>query len=102
VIDDLSIVKRFVRRIDDLKSAESCSGNGMMKKDPPGVAAHGGPLTGGSLEGLERGEALQNLSDAEPGNHQEGKEEDGAAGKQLLSYGAPLDHDQRQDRQLDA
>src|SRR5713226_2575326 len=71
VIDALSIVERFVRGINDLERAESRSGDGMIEENLPSVPAHGGPLPGGGFQGLERRKALQELSDAQPGNHKQ-------------------------------
>src|ERR1700687_5927143 len=100
VVDDFSIVERFVTRINDLQSAKPRSDEGMMEEDLPGVPAHGGSLSGGGFEGLERRKTLQDLFDTEPGDHKKRQEQHSSAGKQLLPHRAPLNEHQRQYGQL--
>ena len=81
VIDSFPIVEGFVRRINDLQSSESRSCQRVMKEDLPGVPAHRGTLAGGHLKRLERRKALEDLTDAKPGNHQQCQQQHGATGK---------------------
>jgi len=45
---------------------------------------------------------LEDLSDSEPGDQQQGNEQDSASREQLLPQLAPLNHHQRQHTQLSA
>ncbi len=64
-----------------------------MEEDLPGVPGHRGAFSGGNFKNLKRRKSLQEMSDAEPVNHKYGENQDNSAGKQLLSLGAPLNHD---------
>jgi hypothetical protein len=66
VVHDFSIVERFVSGKDGLQCAEASAGDGMIEKNMPGVAAHGGALSFADFEGLHGRETLENLADAQP------------------------------------
>ena len=72
----------------------------MGEKDVPGVLAHGGAFAGRDLERLQRGEAVQDLLHAEPGDEEESQEEHQAAGEDVLSAGATQQHHQQKNAEL--
>lgn len=96
VIDDFSIVLRFVGRENGLQRAESCAGVFVVEENAPGVLTHRGALAGGDFEILERGEAVENLFDAEPGNEEESEEEDKSTGEDVATAGAAQQRDQNE------
>ena len=102
VVDDFSVVLRLVGGKDGLQRAEAGAGVFVVEKDAPGVLAHRGALAGGDFETLERGEAVENLFDAEPGDEEEGEEEDEAAGEDVAATGAAEQRDQEEEAEFDA
>ena len=85
VIDDSSIVKGFVGRENDLKSAEAGAEDGVIQEDFEGVTAHRSAFSGGGFERLQGGESLEDLANSEPGNHEQSGKQDTESSKQLLS-----------------
>src|SRR6266478_4154135 len=53
MVDNLSVVKRFVGGIDDLQGTESRARDRVIQEDSPGVAAHRCALAGGRFKGLQ-------------------------------------------------
>src|SRR5579863_10774042 len=100
VVDDFSVVEGFVRRENDLNGAETSAKPRMIQKDAPGVGAHGGAFSNGHFQGLHGREPFDELLDAEPGDHEERKEEDGATEEQVLSESAAKNHPKEQDTEL--
>ena len=88
VIDDFSVIESFVGRIHDLQRAESRACQRMVQENVPGASAHGGALAFSHFQRLERGEALQNLANAEPCNHQQRREQNRGHAQEMLSQAA--------------
>src|SRR5579863_8516716 len=100
VVDDFSVVEGFIRGENDLNRAETGTEPRMVQEDAPGVGAHGGAFSNGHFQGLHGREPFDELLDAEPGDHEERKEEDGATGEQVLSESAAKNHPKEQDTEL--
>ena len=71
VVDNLSIVERFVREIDDLQGAEAGARERVSQKDAPGIPTHGSALSHRRFERLEGRKSLQDLANAKPGDHEQ-------------------------------
>src|SRR5580658_8634746 len=97
VIDDFSVVKRFVCWEDQLEGTETSSDPGMVQENVPGVGSHGGALSAGDFERLEGRKALDELLYTQPRHHEKSKQEHGTPGKQMLSDGAAENQPENQD-----
>ena len=88
MVDDLAIVLGLVRREYRLQRAEAGASVFVVEKDAEGVLPHRGAFAGGDFESLQRGEAVEDLFHAEPGDEEERQEEDEAAGEDVPAAGA--------------
>src|SRR5881394_1926709 len=68
VIDDFAVIKGLIRRVRDLKSAQSGTGERMVEKNVPGASAHGGALPFSDFERLYGRKALQDSANTQPSN----------------------------------
>src|SRR5690348_10160377 len=68
VVDDFGVIKSFVGWVRDSQSAEARAREWMVKKDVPGTLAHGGTLALSYFECLQRGKALQDPVNSQPGD----------------------------------
>ena len=100
VIDDFSVIESLVSREDQLESAETGARPGMVQENVPGVGAHGGAFSNRHFQGLHGRKPFDELLDAKPGDHEKGKEQDGATGEQMLSESAAKNHPKEQDTQF--
>src|SRR6266705_3506182 len=53
VVDNLSVVKRFVGGVHDLQGTESRARYRVIQEDSPRIAAHGGTLASSRFKGLQ-------------------------------------------------
>jgi len=101
VVDDFSVVQRFIGRIDDLRGAEPGAENGMIEEDAPRAVSHGGALSFFYLHRLQAAEAGENFADADPGNKRKSGENDDAAGQEMFAAGAAEEDDGEKKKQFD-
>src|SRR6201999_3893998 len=92
MVNDLAIVLGLVGGEDGLQRAEAGAGVFVVEEYAPCVHPHRGALAGGDLEALQGIEAIEHLLDPEPGDEQEGEEEDEAAGKDVAAASAAKQH----------
>src|SRR5277367_3193796 len=102
MVDDLSIVERFVRGEDKLQRAETSAGPGMVQENAPGIGAHRGTLSSGHLQGLKGRKPFEELLHTKPRNHEEYEQEDNSARKQMFPGRTANDHPDQQYADLDA
>ena len=100
MVDDFSIVLRLVGGEDGLQRAEPGAGVFVIEKNAPGVLSHRGALAGGDFEILERGEAIENLLDAEPGDEAGSEEEYEATGEDVSAVRAAKQRDEEEQRRV--
>src|SRR5258707_12276461 len=102
MIDDLSIIKSFIERIDGLERAETRAEYWMAEKDAPSSMAHGGALVFVNFKRLQAAETRQKLIYAEPGDQRNGGNEDYAAGEKMPRTGALQKNNRNQEKKFDA
>ena len=102
MVDDLAIVLGLVGGEDGLQGAEARAGVFVVEKDTESVLPHRGALAGRDFEALQRVKAIENLFDSEPGDEEEGEEQDESAGEHVAAAGAPEQRDQEKQAHLDA
>src|SRR5580698_9267698 len=102
MVNDFAIVLGLIRGEDGLEGAEAGAGVFVVEENAPGVQPHRGALPGGDLNGLHGREAVEHLLYAEPGDEQESKEKDEAAGEDMAAAGAAQQRDQKEQADLDA
>src|SRR5690242_15838008 len=93
VIDDFGVIKGLIRRIHDLKGAESGAGKRMVEENVPGARSHGTTLARGDFECLHGGKALQDSAHAQPSNdHQRRQQHRGHRQEALRQAAAAQKH----------
>src|SRR5437762_41266 len=88
VIDDFGVIKGLIRRVRDLKSAESGAGERMAEKNAPGASAHGGALPFSDFERLHGRKALQDSADAQPSNDHQRRQQHRGHRQEALRHAA--------------